>query len=243
MTKEKIGRHASNVIVTTKNRDSFLLSRYDDGYPVKKMFRGWANLTGGANSKKDSIYISPEELLRREVGEEYSTSQAMYEKDMIHLEESSPTGAVKPNRAFASREDIESIRGSILENLVPYCDFIVRIPGENFRQGKNKEQYKNIFSVFESVIPEEAMALAKRNLDSGKGLVNEGLVHLATTDELMDGFPLLAWATSPILSHYTDLNFPNLINATEVEIGMPRGSFESYFEDFSYEPGFFKDEK
>ena len=64
-----------------------------------------------------------------------------------------------------------------------------------------------------------------------------------TTDELMDGFPLLAWATSPILSHYTDLNFPNLINATEVEIGMPRGSFESYFEDFSYEPGFFKDEK
>jgi hypothetical protein len=238
----KIGRHASVTIVSSEDKNQFLLSRYDDGYPVKIMFRGWGNLTGGANSKKDSIYSSPEGLVRRELSEEYSVADAEYERDMIHLTDKDSIGVVERKNQFAPRKHIDEIRKSILARLTPYADYLVDIPGELFLQGKNKEPYKNIFSVFLSEIPSEVLTMAGSDLEKGLTLVNEGSIHLANLEELKKGFPLLAWATAPILMDYTGANLPNLINATAERVGSPRKSFEDYFKDFEYEHGFFKEQ-
>jgi hypothetical protein len=238
----KIGRHASVTIVSSEDKNRFLLSRYDDGYPVKIMFRGWGNLTGGANSKKDSIYSSPEDLVRRELSEEYSIADAEYEKDMIHLTDKDSIGMVERKKPFAPKEHINVIKESILNGLIPYADYLVNIPGELFVQGKNKEQYRNIFSVFLSELPSELFELAGGDLEKGLTLVNEGSIHLANLEELKKGFPLLAWATAPILMDYTGANLPNLINATAERVGSPRKSFEDYFNDFQYESEFFKEQ-
>lgn len=243
MTKEQIGRHACVAIVLSSDKRQFLLSRYDDGYPIKIMFRGWGNLTGGANNKKnDSIKSSPESLVRREISEEYSIVQAEHDKELPRLSDVTLEDVVEHNSMnFAPESDVRSIRESILENLIPYQDFLVRIPGDLFRHGKNNQPYQNIFSAFLSEVPDNILVIAKRNLDAGKRLVNEGIAHLAPIEELEKGFPLLAWAASPILIHYTKKELPNLINADATPFGLPRQSFESYFGDFEYEPGFFKE--
>jgi hypothetical protein len=239
----KLGRHACVAIVSSADKSKFLLSRYDDGYPVKIMFRGWGNLTGGANSRKDSILSSPEDLVRREISEEYSVDAAEYEEDMKHLTDKVIVGIVENKKRFAPREHIEFIRKSISDKLVPYADYVVRIPGESFIQGKNREQYQNIFSIFLSELPNDLLDMAKGDLEKGLTLVNEGSVHLAPIDELKKGFPLLAWATAPVLIDYTgEKDIPNLIHATAERVGMPRRSFADYLTDFEYEPGFFKEQ-
>lgn len=215
MEKTKLDAHPSVVVV--RSLDDFLFSIYDSGYP-RKAYRLSANNIGGNPEPYD---VSPENVLIKEIAEEF---------DPNHPAEKMYVGPVD----WASDEDIRSIRGELLENIVPLQDFFVT--QKEIIEGANKP-YQAIYSSFYNKVSPSVMEIVKKNIERGKNIPTEGLVGIYTLSQLENHYKK-EFGTAHITAHIlnwkfnSEIPYPKQIVAEP--IGLPRKTFKDYLVDFEY---------
>jgi hypothetical protein len=227
MSKISVNHHAGNIMVESEREGEFLCNIYDDTHPIP-LCRGKLNFLGGGKSRED---ISPILTVRREINEEFSLSQNE-SLDEATLQDSGRTYDLPQIQKMASSSDIEFVKRSILENIVPYQDFLVDF--KPIEGGPVLKVPRAIFSVFHSQIPEEIFEIARRNLSSNKSLVNDGFLRIVNAKELVTGNPLTSWGVGRIFENYLGKTLPNLENMTAKPLGIPKESYREYLTEFDY---------
>ena len=222
---KKIRHHVGVVIIEAEKTGELLVSKYDETYPTK-CFRGAINLIGGNHEKGDR---SPLEILLREINQELSSNQEYTKRrEIFHV-----IGEWRPAqeiRLFASERDIFLIRGEIIYNIKPYKDYLCSFPSF-----EGRDEFDSLHSVFVSKIRQGIFELARKNINEGKGIKNEGFATICSFEELEQGKPLCAWAVPCILSNYKNIKIPNPYNAKAEHIGKPRYSMLDYTDEFEYQ--------
>jgi len=223
---EKISHHASGVIVEAEKTGELLFSRYDDTYPTK-CFRGAVNLIGGNYEKYDK---SPLMILIREINQELSSDQR-YINDREESLENTMGEWMPPReiRSFADEKYISIIRNEIISNIQPHKDYLCSFPSFEKREG-----FCSLVSVFISKIKQDVFELARKNINDGKSIKNEGLAAICSLEELKKGGTLCAWAAPCVLSDYKNSMIPNPYNVKINGIGKPRDSMHDYTREFEY---------
>lgn len=222
----RINSHSSCVIVEAEKTAEFLLSRYDETYPIG-YFRGSVNLIGGNYKKEDK---SPLGILLREINEELSSNQSYINQREMGLK-NLIKGWKPPKKIklFASEEDISLIRDEIVSCIEPYKDYLW-----NFPFIEDKIAFNSLSSVFISKINQDVFELARRNLNGGKNIKNEGIARIYSLDDLKEGRIQCAWAAPCILSDYKGVAIPNPYNVKIKDKGKPRSSIQDYMNEFEY---------
>ncbi len=222
----KISHHTGSVIIEAEKTGELLVSRYDETYPTK-CFRGTVNLIGGNHEKEDK---SPLEILLREINQELSSDQKYINDRETSLRnvigEWRPAQEIK---SFASERDISIIKNEIISNIMPYKDYLCSFPSF-----ERRDEFGSLASVFVSKIRQEIFELARKNLNAGKGIKNEGFATICSFEELEQGKILCAWASPCILSAYKDIKIPNPHGIKALYIGKPRNSMRDYTREFEY---------
>lgn len=223
---KKISYHTGSVIIEAEKTGELLVSRYDETYPTK-CFRGSVNLIGGNHEKEDK---SPLEILLREINQELSSDQRYINDKEASLKsiigEWMPPQEIK---SFASEEDIYSIKNEIISNIVPYKDYFC-----NFPSFEKIDKWGSLASVFISKIKQDIFELARKNINDGKSIKNEGLAVICSLEDLEEGRTLCAWAAPCFLSDYRAVAIPNPYNVKIKSIGKPRNSILDYIDEFEY---------
>ncbi|NCO11760.1 hypothetical protein CO038_01165 [Candidatus Pacearchaeota archaeon CG_4_9_14_0_2_um_filter_39_13] len=217
MTRRKIDAHPSVVLCFSPKRVRLLMGVYDEEYS-KPAYRLSANNLGGNPEPGED---SPENVLIREVSEEFDPNHALKKINLGHVSWSNPAA-------------IRAVRNALLGNVIPFMDFYVEagsIPGGN-------NPYSAVYSVFQSVIPEEVIDRVDLEIKNQRRMMGEGLFGIFTLDELANnprGEFSTAYATAPILNYKFDtkIPFPSTLIATV--IGDPRASFKDYESEFVYD--------
>ena len=216
MAKRILEAHPCVTIAHNEESGKLLMAVYDEGYP-QEPYRLSANNIGGNPSPEDG---SPFGTDHREISEEFDP-------------EHPPKVKFGETGIWAPKEDIALIQGALLGNLTPYQDFYV----DATEFGGNTHTYTAVYSVFSSLIDQETMACAERNVREGKRLVTEGLSGVFTLDQLVNsekGKHSTAHATAPILNEYFGIEIPFPTELKAETIGTPRDSYEAYLADFEY---------
>lgn len=222
----KISYHGCSVIIEAEKTGELLVGIYDETYPTK-CFRGSINLIGGNHEKEDK---SPLEILLREINQELSSDQEYINNKEASLRyiigEWTPPQKIK---SFASERDISLIKNEIISNIESYKDYLC-----SFLSFEKRDEFGSLASVFISKIKQEIFELARRNLNEGKSIKNEGLAAICTFEDLKEGRLLCAWASPCILSDYKNIVIPNPYNVKVKSIGEPRNSMLDYTNEFEY---------
>ena len=225
MPKEKklVEVHPSLTIVQDSQK-RFLMSVYDSGYRKGKgPYPLTANVIGG-NPDINEDDKSPEEVLIREVKEEFDSDYQI---------KNPQTNVFGQRVSWAPQKEIAYIRDAILDSIQPFQDFYVR--AESFCEGTST--YQGLYSYFKSLVPEKVIDLAISNIRRHKSLVTEGLVGVFTLGELeSDSRKELTTAhmTAPALNQLFDADIPYPPQLKAEPIGIPRNSFQDYLSDFEY---------
>lgn len=223
---KKISHHASGVIIESEKTRELLVSRYDETYPTK-CFRGSVNLIGGNHEKEDK---SPLEILLREINQELSSDQKYVNDKEASLKDTVGEWiAPQEVKLFASEKDIYSIKNEIISNIVPYKDYICSFPSF-----EKRDEFGSLVSVFISKIKQDIFELARRNVNEGKSIKNEGIAVICSLEDLKEGRILCAWAAPCVLSDYKKVAIPNPHNVKIKLIGKPRNSMFDYISEFEY---------
>lgn len=230
MTQVKylVSHHVSQVILVNGDGKKLFGNIYDPSH----FNAGKFNLLGGNMSKQDR---NPWELLQRELREEfrYSTEEVIeFNKKLIKW--SADKGIQDPwqIKGLASPGDIEFVRESVLESLVPFGDYLCHIPGFAGEKGKADV----VYSVWATRLSKPVWECVEDNQRVGRSLVVEGFTKIVTIDDLVMGEPICAAGTVPILTDFLNLRITPLANPcmiTAYPIGMPRVNFADYAE-FDY---------
>lgn len=211
MEKPILKFHPSLLIVQKEKTNELLMGEYDATYPFV-VYRKSTNLIGGNPSLKDK---NPRQVLLRELSEELNTNSEKIND-------------------FAPREDIETIKISILSEIIPFKDFFFQV-GDIIG---GRKQYNAIGSVFYSNINNKTFSIVRKNILENKKLMTEGRIGIFNLEELIKGGKFsTAHLTGPILSEYFKVNisYPRQIKFSA--LSLPKNSFEDYFQDFVYESG------
>ncbi len=147
MEKPILKYHPSLLIIQKEQTNELLMNVYNDTYPLV-VYRNSANLIGGNPPPKDK---NPMEVLLREVDEELNITPG-------------------EENYFASLQDIERIKSSIISNIIPFKDFFFQV--DEIIGGR--KAYNAIGSAFYSNINKKIFNIAKKNIDEGKKLTPEG---------------------------------------------------------------------
>lgn len=177
MNKSLVNHHAGQVLVESEFHDEYLCGIYDNTHPIL-ICRGRINLIGGGKDKED---ISPRGTVEREVEEEFALQNDVGPEEIM-IQDSGKLYEPPRIEKMASEADITALRKAILENMIPYQDFLVRfqkVPG-----GPTLKNPYVIFSVFHSVIGRQYFDLARKNLAQGKSLTNDGFLTIVTPEGL-----------------------------------------------------------
>jgi hypothetical protein len=225
--KQTLDAHPS-VTIAYSSKGKLLMAVYDGGYP-QVSYRFSANNIGG-NPNPGKGELCPIVTLRREIADEF---------DPNHGEKNKFGQTV----SWAEQSDIQYIRDSLLKNLVPHQDFLVKV--KQFPFDPTTFTYDAIFSFFLSEVPQDVIEYAERNINNMplnfcRRLSTEGLTGVFTLDQLANdpvkGNLSTAHATAPILNHYfgSRIPYPHELNAEP--IGKVRESYQDYLSDFEYKP-------
>ncbi|MBR9705297.1 hypothetical protein GOV12_07830 [Candidatus Pacearchaeota archaeon] len=231
MTKQTLDGHPS-VTIAHSPSGNLLMAVYDGGYP-QHSYRFSANNIGGNPGSDDR---GPKITLEREIAEEFDPDH----KELTKFGE---------KVSWASRVQIELVRESLLTDLKPHRDYLIKatqLPGDN-----TTSTYKAIFSVFTTEIPDSVIETVWHNTGRKRGnmesycknLVDrrrftpEGLTGIFTIDDLTtDPRDKLttAHATAPILNDFfnASISFPNEITISRY--GSPRETYLDYTDEFQY---------
>lgn len=218
MEKIKIEGHPSMIIVyPDDSEDEVILGGYDGGYP-RLAYRSRPNLLGGNPSEKDKSH-GPKDVLIRELTEELDIGEELDWKGR------------KIN--WATKQDIDIIRGSIIKNIKPYADFLYEaLPLE----GAIKEKITAIYSVFVSRIPREIVELIRHHFNTGKKMTTEGFLGIYYLRSLaLAGEYSTSNATGKILSDYFRILIPSPNEIKITKLATPiREKFTDYLSDYDY---------
>ena len=220
MDKIQARYHSPVVIISAPVSRELFMSRYDDGYPFT-LYRGAFNPFGGnptVNERERGL--GPLETLSREIQEEIDPAASI-------------------DSTWLPQEKILTLQKSVLRELKPVVDLYINAP--QVEGGRPAHQF--IYSVFQSIIPEEDIELAKRAVDEGKKIITEGFPGVTRLDALRKGKDRLAHSSALIFKYMFKDNegFPCLIpGATAIPIGVPRKSYGDYTE-IDYHPRVFRE--
>jgi len=202
----EIDHHSSSVIVHNPGRNCFLFGVYDTGYPVTA-WHNHANLIGGNAIAGD---VSPREILRREINEEFSI----------------PVGQ---NLAYQPKAIIQVVRNVILSKMMPYKDFFAVDPPVRVK----KEPVQVITSIFSSEVPDDLIDIVRRA--DARRFMCEGNLCAVGLDELRSEKVGLAWCAPVILGNFLEVDMPNPWNARAEELKNPiRTRLTHYHKEFNY---------
>jgi hypothetical protein len=223
MTIDKnIDFHPSTVVVWSPETEKLLMAKYDEGYKFP-VFRGSANNIGGNPNPRDFQELGPQNVLTREVTEEY---------DPLH-----PNGhsfLKEEDIVWASPEDIAAIRNAIVFNALSVQDFWAI---QYHIEGADKP-YVAIYSGFRSDVSGEVIEIAERNIKNGKQLSTEGFTGVFSIDDLVNserGEFSTAHISGPMINFMIGSDIPHS-SAFEVSpIGLPRRLFRDYTQEFDYD--------
>jgi len=222
----KISRHCSAVIVKSSDNNLFLFSQYDHTYPFKD-FRGYINLIGGGRDiKKDN---SPRETLEREINEEFSNIIDENTDNFLYSLVGEYHNSAKIKQ-FSKTKEIFFIRDSILEEISPYKDFLIKIPP----MGKLKTPFFVIHSVFVSTISPDIFQEVYKNNNRKRRVVNEGLIKIINKKDLINGKFKTIFGVSYIMADFLEKKVPLSIEIFTVPIGLTKNSFKEYEKNFIY---------
>lgn len=218
MEKIRIEGHPSMVIVyPDDSEDEVILGGYDGGYR-RLAYKSRPNLLGGNPFEKDRIK-GPKDVLIRELTEELDKGEELDWKGRKIV--------------WASKQEIDAIRNSIIKNINPYSDFLYEaVPLE----GAIKEKITAIYSVFISRIPREIVEIIRLNFKEGKKMTTEGFLGIYFLRSLaLAGEYSTANATGKILSDYFKvlISSPDEIKITKLATPI-REKFKDYLSDYDY---------
>jgi len=227
MPKQTLDAHPALTIAYCSENDKLLLAVYDAGYKRGKgPYPLAANCIGGNPPPGNS----PEEVLIREIKEEYDPDAPGPNKEN--------PAAFDEKVAWANPGDIKLVSDALLSGLSRYQDIFV----QSTSFGEGTDSYQAIYSYFQNEIPQNVMECAESNLRRQLRLCSEGLTGVFTLEELANdsrGDLTTAHITAHILNYrFPNANIPQNTNLVTSEIGLPRNSFQDYLPDFDYAPDF-----
>ena len=228
LNKKLVNHHAGNILIESENTGEFLCNIYDNTHPIE-LYRGRLNFLGGGKNKED---ISPLKTVKREIYEEFSLSKNKT-FDSATIQDSGKGNYKLPKISkMASLEDIEKVKKSILENIVPYQDFLITL--NPIPNGPKIQNPNALFSVFYSKVPKEIFEIIKRNINSNNSLVNDGFLKIVTKKELIFGNPLTSWACGGVFQYHLNEKIPNPEKTKIKPIGKPKKLYSEYLDEFDY---------
>ena len=211
-----------------KNSGKLLMAVYDSGYRMKA-YVGSANPIGG-NPSYVGWDINPKDTLVREISEEYNPNFQGPNHDSLVFGQKVD---------WASPKDIQIIRDSLLNQTNSWQDFYINF-SEQIKNGEKlgDPQGTGIYSVFYSLVGDDAIECAEENILKNKTLSNEGNLGVFTLDDLINrelGKFSVAHAAAPILNKYFGvlIPYPEELKIESMQT-QPRNSFQDYLEDFKY---------
>jgi len=221
----KIAHHhsACSIIVNPTN-DLILIGEYDQGYP-RVSERGKINLVGGNYIQGD---LSPKHTFEREIREEFTTEKSSKELETIVQDLSDAQNEHLVEGDFATTEEIDYIRKSVVENTKHYQDFLIGIS-----DGRGNP-ISVVTSVFKTVLPEDFFVLVKSLLDSGKSINQEGLSRILNFEDIISLKVAAAYGAGKILSRYLGQKIPTYENIPCENLGRPLDSYKDYEKIFRY---------
>lgn len=224
---EKIDYHAGNVIIEAEKGNVFLFNKYNFSYPFK-IYRGRINFMGGGKDRGD---FSPEELVKREISEEFSIKEdKSYDEALLENLRGEKYSLPKIEK-FASEDEINYVKKEILENMVSYQDFFVEFKNFVFNDYQPR---KAIFSVFYSKVSDNFFNVVEKNIKEGKNLVNDGFLKIVKLEDILSRKILGAWITGLVLEKHLRTDIPNPEGTKIKPLGNPRKNFKEYLESFKY---------
>jgi hypothetical protein len=227
LVKQLVNHHAGNILIESEENGKFLCNIYDNTHPIE-LFRGRLNFLGGGKNLED---MSPLLTVKREIYEEFSILKNN-ELDAATIQDSGGKYSLPNISKRAPLEDIKKVRKSILENIVPYQDFLITLKPNT--KGPKLQSPKALFSVFYSKIPKDIFEIIKKNMDLDYSLVNDSFLKLVTADELIKGKPLTSWACGGVFEYYLKKKIPNPEKTIIKSIGEPEKLYSSYLNKFDY---------
>ncbi|MEK6889155.1 MAG: hypothetical protein AABW80_03545 [Nanoarchaeota archaeon] len=220
MRKIILNHHVSTIIAKCGETGEFLFGKYDSSYPgLNKHLIGKVKLLGGNYFAGRNHDISPEETLRRELGEEFSGKVAT-EGEMATLQ----------RHVFADEEEIRQVREALL-NFEPFQDYFIHLPNQ-----ENNPQIYFVQSVYISFISKGIIKIVKDNLRRGHSLTNEGLIAVHSLKDIMERRPATFGITGLIIGQAERTSVPYCFQdaLTFAPIGLPRRTYPMYLNNFEY---------
>jgi|GEM_PF-2865266 len=232
LIRKKVNRHISTVIIEGDGSDEFMFGRYDETYPLLE----WRNklcLIGGNHDSED---ISPQDILKREINEEFEAPSNNCEVCGNQL-------SIGTRPIYAKIEEIISLRDSILESMRPFNDFSISVPSayQINSDGLITERapFTVISSVFYSKIPRKVFQQARNSILSGARIRQEGYTDIISLSQLKkySFIPGAGKILEKYILEHKGINVGPLEKATsevmEV-IGKPRNVLEHYCIEYDY---------
>ncbi len=227
--KITIAGQPSVVIAHCDTKNKLLMAVYDAGYKQVSYRFSANNIGGNPDCEKHPTDTSPNNVLVREVGEEYNS----HHRGMTKFGETV---------LWAPKEDIELIKDELINGARPYQDFLVR--AVQLPNDPTTRNYTAIYSGFESEVSVSVIEAIESNLRRCRRLSTEGLTGVFTLDELandpLKGNLSTAHATAPMINRLLGCRIPYPSQLTAEAIGQVRASFREYLVDFAYAEGIVK---
>lgn len=227
---QELRHHSASVLITPAGSlDSVVLGVYGNTYPIP-FFNGHFTFLGGSASGESS----PRATLEREVKEELGLCAQHQPQSLgsilgLPLGDTPPLPLAVPSNHQTLREALST---EILRTAEGYADYVVSA-GVNV--GGRRYSVTFMISVYRAEVEQGLFEEAAALLGNGKQLSNEGLVRVATVDQLRRGVVRGAWGYATIAGQMLGTPLPEYDLIQVVSLGSkPQASFRDYRAEFSY---------